>query len=415
MKHRISIFVIVSASVVTLGYGRAIAQNVAQVTAGVGHTCARVSDGSVRCWGVNADGQLGDGTLNGAELPVPVSGLSNALVVSAGDDHTCAVLSDGSVRCWGLNADGQLGDGTTARRTSPVAVSGLSGVVGLSAGGAHTCALHANGTVSCWGSNSDGQLGDGTVTDRLTPVNVFGLSGATSVAVGYTHGCALLSNGTASCWGYNVDGQLGSGNTSMRSTTPVAVSTLTGATAIAVGWDHGCALLGSGSVRCWGYNFYGEVGDGTTVSRSAPVAVTGVSNATRIAAGHDRSCAVLSNGSLLCWGSNLAGEIGDGTTGGIRSTPVAVIGMSESLSLALGQRHTCALRSDSAVLCWGDNADGQLGNGLELDSPTPVRAQGLPGTPPVPPVPWGGPLAAGALMLVLSVIGASFGARRRNT
>ena len=253
--------------------------------------------------------------------------------ITAGYEHTCAVLSGGTVQCWGNNSYGQLGDGTTTDSNVPVSVTGLIGVTAITAGLDHTCALLSAGTVHCWGWNADGELGNGTNAGPQTcgasacstvPVSVGGLTGVTAISAGYDLTCAVLSGGTVQCWGTNTDGQLGNG-TNTDSNVPVSVTGLTGVTAISAGAT--CALLSAGTVQCWGYNKYGQLGNGTNTGSNVPVSVTGLTGVTAISAGY--------------------------------------------------AKHACALVSDKAIQCWGDNEYGQLGNGTNTKSNVPVSVSGL--------------------------------------
>jgi len=281
------------------------------VSGGYHHTCGVLDGGTVQCWGANNFGQLGNGApLDGSRppwlTPVPVAGLTDAVAVSAGFEHSCALLAGGTVRCWGKNTLGQLGDGTTTSSSTPVLVSGITDAVGISAGLDHTCAHLAGGATTCWGrqtarphgctvmpggtvtcvgDNRYGQLGDGTTTDSWTPVSVIGVTNAIAVAVGSHHSCAVLATGSARCWGYNgepdedydpgLQGQLGDGTTT-NSSTPVSVIGLTDAVAIEAGEDHTCAVSIEGRLSCWGAGYYGQLGNGTVDNALTAVPVLGL-------------------------------------------------------------------------------------------------------------------------------------------
>ncbi len=209
-----------------------------QVTAGNYHTCAVTTSGGAQCWGANYWGQLGDGTTTAKPWPTDVAGLSNGVqMISASHEHTCAITATGGVKCWGANYDGQLGDGTLSSRTTPTDVVGLSsGVLAVSAGNYHTCALTVSGGVKCWGANDRGQLGDGTWNASTTPVDVVSLtSGVQALSAGGYHTCALTLAGSVKCWGLNSAGQLGDGTDADR-WTPVDV----------VGLSHGVQALALG-------------------------------------------------------------------------------------------------------------------------------------------------------------------------
>ena len=299
--------------------------------------------------------------------PQPAS--ANPLAGIAAISGGCALTTTGGLKCWGLNTYGRLGDGTLAPiRTTPVDVVGLtSGAAAVSEGGLHTCALTTAGGVKCWGYNSYGQLGDGTAVSSNTLVDVSGLaSGVSAVSAGGQHTCAITTSGSLKCWGWNGHGQLGDGQAcGVVCTTPVDVVGLTsGAAAVSAGGLHTCALTTAGGVKCWGANGYGELGNGT------------------------------SSGPELCENS---------APPDCSTTPVDVVELtSVAVAVSAGGIHsTCALTTEGGVKCWGYNAYGQLGDGQACGvvCTAPVDVAGLKPTPtatatptptPTPPPPVGG-------------------------
>ncbi len=356
--------------------------NATAISAGAGFACAILTDSTVRCWGDDDFGQLGNGATIRSPTPVAVMGLSGVTAVSAGNDFACALLSDGTVQCWGsLNYDELAGAYTCSGvpcSPTPVPIPGLSGVTAISAGLEFACALLSDGSVQCWGDNTYGELGNEGPTSPTSPVPVTGLTGATAISAGkfLESACALLSDGSVQCWGNNSLGQLGNGTTTSAST-PVTVPGLSGVTAISAGYGFACAILSHGAVQCWGDNGNGQLGDGTTTGEDCggnpcsltPVAVSGLSGATAISAGG--ACALLSNGTVDCWGYNAYGELGNGTTAD-SPVPVAVSGLTGVTAISSSASFACALLSGGAVECWGIDSYGELGSATMSSSSTPV-------------------------------------------
>lgn len=363
------------------------------IARGTDHACAILTDGSVRCWGGNAAGQLGDGTTTARSLAVPVAGIGNAIDVAAGDAFSCALVEAvagdglGGVRCWGRGTSGQLGDGAGASASTPVAVAAVTTATQLTARGAHACALLArNGGIACWGDGSSGQLGQGLLSGSTTPVAVarigadnydlvdqFGEPGsvrAYQVSAGEAHTCARTSTSAGSaglgvrCWGATNLGELGNGAPLCLAGTicdpkgpnpfPQRVTGVTSATHLAAGGHHSCVVLAGGAVRCWGLGDQGQLGNGATRRSSTPVNATGITGATHVSGGAAFSCASV-GGALRCWGGNDGGQLGNATRTDA-SSPVAVTavgaGTYDPATLRSGARASCLKLGDGTGFCF---------------------------------------------------------------
>lgn len=344
-------------------------------------SCLLTDLGAVKCWGSNLYGQLGNGGNTAVSLPVDVESLSTGVVaIATGDFHTCAILENSKVKCWGSNNYGQLGDGTTQDRNTPVDVMGLNGgAKAIVAGYRHTCVITDGNLVKCWGGNISGQIGDRTNNNRSIPVTVVGLTEkATAIAAGDYHTCALVSTGSVWCWGGNDAGALGD-NTTISRNVPVRVQGIAEKTkAIAAGGSHSCLITTGNVMKCWGYNELGQLGDNTMANRLIPTNVLGLDESViAMDLGAFHTCVVSNSKGVKCWGWNLWGEIGDGTTEQ-RNVPINVNNLSSGVtSVVAGNGHTCALRGTGEILCWGMNIVGQLGDSTMINRSEPVGVVGL--------------------------------------
>ena len=353
-----------------------------QVSTGSYHTCTILDDGSISCWGKNDNGQLGDGTrlARGTPAKVLLPLGRSATALSAGSYHTCAVLDDGSTKCWGANSFGQLGDGSTEESIFPrnADLGPGSTALAVTTGESHTCALLDDGSIKCWGENTNGQLGDGTTTNRQAPVSVdLGGAQAIAIAAGSYHTCAVMSNRSVMCWGNNWHGQLGDG-TQVDKLSPELIPIPSNSSAVTLdsGAFHTCVGMNDGSMFCWGYNAFGQIGNGNSQSTSTPSAVVLFESQapTQVSMGLFHSCALFDDGNLSCWGGNSEGQIGDGTQDDQSvPSPVSTPIGKKVLSISTGQRHTCAILDDASLECWGFNSEGQLGDGGVTSTSTPTN------------------------------------------
>ncbi|MEC7280236.1 MAG: hypothetical protein VXV98_09425, partial [Candidatus Thermoplasmatota archaeon] len=301
----------------------------------------------LKCWGDDYNGQAGDGSaIPDRSLPpstaIDLGTGRTAVAVSAGMYHVCAILDNGDLKCWGGDQYGQLGDGGTSHSSStqltapssnPIDLGSGRTAVAVSAGGWHTCAILDNGDLKCWGRDQYGQLGDGGTNHGSSTYiaapssNAIDLgTGRTAVAVsaGYQHTCALLDNGDVKCWGLDGAGQLGDGGTShslsTHTTSPptIPINLGTGRTAVAIsaGVAHTCAILDNGDLKCWGYGEWGQLGYGSTTDTYTPsssaINLGSGRTAVALSAGGYHTCVILDNGDVNCWGQSHFGQVGDG-------------------------------------------------------------------------------------------------------
>ena len=380
------------------------------VQAGLGHVCAlKTATGQVYCWGANKAKQSGVAAdVDEVHMPNEIAGLT-AETLSVGSSTGCSVVSGGGVKCFGSALFGMLGNGEPGGlldgTPTPVDV-GLTGVTQVDVGGTFVCAVHSGGQVACWGSNTSGQIGidpdDRTMCDYSSsggsgrecrsPEPFPGLENVVSVHAGFSFGCAVLADRSVRCFGSNAEGQLGDGNGGCpdpmgnpypppcnHSFTPVQPTGLGAVEQLCAGGSFACGLLSDGTVKCWGRNDDGQIGDGivgTSEDRYMPTAVVGLSNVRSVACGTDHACALLADGTVSCWGSGSDGR--NGTTTGDTGTPTPVPGLADIVQLD-AHGPSCAASSTGDVYCWGSNNNGQLGGGSDMpgESATPVRVLGL--------------------------------------
>ena len=355
-------------------------EEVTQLSANLTHSCARMKHGGVRCWGDNRAGALGDNVPienkrpSQAELPSP------ATHIHTGSSATCANTTSGELFCWGQNASGQLGNGSTTDSSNPTRVVVSSdehqtftmGQIGFG----HSCAVTPTSELYCWGSNQSGQLGDLTSVQRTRPVLTSEIrSGTQQVVVGSWHTCALSSDQEVFCWGSNKAGQLATSTSS--SALPLPVTNLGGwPTKLASGSNHICALTVAGDVVCWGSNRYGQI-DASNSSEAlhTPQVRPGLGpNIVDISAsGSNHTCVVLADGDIQCWGDNRYGQLGDGSTDATSDIITIESDGAPYVQVSPGAQHTCAVRSDGSVWCWGSNQFGHFHPSERAEFLTPTK------------------------------------------
>ena len=390
------------------------------ITAGDNHTCIVLSNNSVKCFGMGADGQLGNGSTNNIGDSTASSVATSTVVslgtgrtvrsISAGAAHTCALLDNATVKCWGYGAVGALGYGSTANKGDStgqmgdllpaVALGTGRTALQISVGSQHSCALLDNHSVKCWGRGTYGKLGIGSTAtigiaagemgDSLVAVVFAAGRSARSIAAGSNHTCAILDNASVVCWGRGSSGQLGqgaisnigySGSATVASTPAIDLGSGRTALAISAGDAHTCAILDNAAVKCWGSGGNGRLGSGATANLGdgagemgrlpGTVNIGADRTARAISAGIAHTCAVLDNATVKCWGNGASGNLGYGNQNNVGDNPnqmgtnLAAVALGTgrtALAISAGGAHTCAVLDDATLKCWGDGSSGQLGS-----------------------------------------------------
>ena len=370
-----------------------VTADLVQIASGWFHTCGVTVLGRATCWGSNASGKLGTGTLFGNGTPALVTGLTPpTATVSAGGNSSCALDGNGAAFCWGSNSRGQLGIGSfggtvgengesNSAQVSAVPVSGSLSFTTITIGDRHACGLTSAGEVYCWGGGGWGQLGVGTPTSvcsgepcELRPRKIEGFT-FDVVSAGLQHTCGIVTSGDAYCWGVNQSGAVGD---SSRIDSFFAPNLVVGGhkyLAIDLADEHTCALTTTGAAYCWGLNGDGQLGEGSGFTQRFPVPVAGGIVFQTVTTGGSHSCALTPDGDAYCWGRNFEGELGTGTR--LNSeTPVLVNTSLQFASITAGATHNCGMAKTGDAYCWGWNITGQLGVGSGRDRLVPASVVG---------------------------------------
>ncbi|HEU4410609.1 MAG TPA: hypothetical protein VFS43_35465 [Polyangiaceae bacterium] len=360
-----------------------------QVSVGILHACALLSDGTVRCWGDDELGQLGQGVQSNSSKPVTVPGLTEVEAIDAGNLTTCALRKDKSLLCWGNNSHEQIApnaNGTLNAVRVPTEM-GVQGVQDVDAGD-HVCLLRTSGTsttAQCRGFNAYGQLGSGSDANSASFVAVQGLPNApVQLSRGGLHTCGVLQSGAVYCWGWNIPLGFADAATGVSSPRQYATS---GYRSTFAGLSFSCAIGTDDAVSCWGANEYGQLGRGANVTlprTSSPGKVEGGAGVKEASAGFHTACMLKGDGSVWCWGANRRNQLGNSCAqiscvgsgeGAFVRSPVQVSQLTQVEQIDGSGETFCALQADQSVVCWGNNDKGQLGNGLlggSSATPTPV-------------------------------------------
>ncbi|MFV8249824.1 RCC1 domain-containing protein [Bdellovibrio bacteriovorus] len=333
--------------------------------------CAKVPYGTF-CWGNDNGGRIRNGASNIPAYVNPAG--ADWSYIKMGADFACGLSMAGDIKCWGQNAQGQVGNGTTATVTYPEALAGGDYYMQMSVGNMHACAITNSNVLKCWGSNSAGQIGDGTTTYRSTPVIVDAGTNYRFVSAAASHTCAITTADQLKCWGNNLGGKLGNGSTT-SSLSPVLIDSGVQYATVSAGSTSTCGITTSNALKCWGENSFGNVGNGTNGNNvTTPANVDVATTYTSISVGEQMACGI-GDGLVKCWGLNSNGRLGLGGAAGDQSIPTPVSMPSAwgtPTQVSTGSGTTCATTS-SRVACWGEGLQGELGVNTPMNSNVPME------------------------------------------
>lgn len=338
------------------------------------NSCTVLSDGVLKCWGANANGEVGNGTFTPRSTPQVIDNGTLYDQVAVGGSTVCGIVkTTGVLKCWGYNGNYQLANGSTTASANPVVVDAGTAYKKIYPG-ATMCGITTANVAKCWGSNANTSVGDGLWVTRQTPYALGGALRFKSLSVGSTSSCGITTTDQVYCWGQNYLGQLGDGTTTTRGTPAIiAVPGVDTFSSVSVYATMGCAHRNSdGALVCWGFNYAGAVGDGTTTTRATPVTVLSGASVKSFAMSGNHTCAITSGDALYCWGANWAGQIGVGTTVDIlNATLIEPASSFANVIITPGQSSTCASTTSGVFKCWGYN-NYLLGDGTSTSRATPV-------------------------------------------
>lgn len=347
------------------------------ITKGLNHSIGLKSDGSMWSWGYNGYVQLGDGTNLSKNSPIQIGTATDWQAVSAGQNYNVALKNNGTIWAWGTNSYGEIGNGTSNNFVySPIQIGTATDWVKIVAGHTHTLGLKSNGTLWAWGQNGSGQLGDGTTVDKTTPVQIGTATDWLIIVPGFTHSMAIKTNGTLWSWGSNGNGELGDETYTAKSS-PVQVGTSTNWVTVSTGKYHSKAIKSDGTLWTWGSGIFGLHGDGTGnnntgFNKTSPIQIGTATNWTSVTAGYETCTALKADGSLWVWGNNNYGQVGDGTFV-TRNIPIQNTTAVNCVAISTGRGfHDLALNATGEIWSWGLNVFGQLGNATNTNSSIPV-------------------------------------------